>query len=474
MKNDALMRLADLYFKSKDYNKAQVLYQDLIDRRAKSYDYALLQKANIEGILKNHDAKINSLTMLLANFPKTIYVEEANYQLGLAYEAAGKNEQALKSYSDIILRFSNSNIAPKALMRKAVLAFNLGKNEEAIKSYTDIINFYPNSVQANQALNSIKEIFIQEGKPEAYINYVSKLPNASRFEIESQDTLLYESAMQFYANGNCEKSSIYLRKYLEKYPEGGFSYNAHYYLAECYIVKNQIDFALPHYEKVAESPNSNFYEKSLVKAGYYNYYNKKDYNKAAKYYNKLNEVATTKQNNLIAKLGMLETHFKLKKYDVVLESSKLILDDPNINAENKNTALYYQAKSYYESKNYDLAYSLFEKMSYNMNSERGAEASYYLADILNKRNLYDHSNKSLLKAKDEFSSYEYWYVRYFLLMADNYYKLNELIQSKATLQSIINYYDGNNKDLIAQAKKQLAMVENELKSKSKVKQTKTQ
>lgn len=56
----------------------------------------------------------------------------------------------------------------------------------------------------------------------------------------------------------------------------------------------------------------------------------------------------------------------------------------------------------------------------------------------------------------EMPNYDYWVAKTFILLADNYVKLKDTFQAKATLQSIIDNYKGNDDILpLAQQKLQI-------------------
>jgi hypothetical protein len=51
-------------------------------------------------------------------------------------------------------------------------------------------------------------------------------------------------------------------------------------------------------------------------------------------------------------------------------------------------------------------------------------------------------------------NYDYWVTKTFILLADNYVALNDTFQAKATLQSIIDNYKGDD-DILPTAKQKL-------------------
>jgi hypothetical protein len=48
------------------------------------------------------------------------------------------------------------------------------------------------------------------------------------------------------------------------------------------------------------------------------------------------------------------------------------------------------------------------------------------------------SNELIFDYSEGFSAYDYWYGSMFLLLAENYIKLGEVFQAKATLQSVLD------------------------------------
>jgi len=73
-----------------------------------------------------------------------------------------------------------------------------------------------------------------------------------------------------------------------------------------------------------------------------------------------------------------------------------------------------------------------------------------------------------MTAKDDYGSYEYWVIKYFILIGYNYHKLNDNFQAKATLESIIGNYQGN-EELVKEAQAKLDEINSNIKKNSKVK-----
>jgi tetratricopeptide (TPR) repeat protein len=465
---DVDLRIADIYFMNKKYDDAYKQYSKISQRRGQGYDYATLQKANIDGVKKNFKDKISTLNKLMKEVPNSIYYNDAQYQLGLAYEDDKNYDMAIQTYNDIVNTSKSQEYIPKSLMRLATIYYNNQNLPEALVKYSFIIKNHINSAESDQALKAIKEIYISQGKPDEYLAFTSTLPSSMQLGITEQDSLLFESGEELYANQHFDNAIVIFNKYLEKFPNGIFSIKAHYLKAECYSAKKMYPEAIESYEYLTKESNHPYYERAVVKTAYFNYNNSKDYAKAKTLYQKLQAVASTLQNKQLAKIGLLKSSYRLKNYEEVIEIAKLIENDEGISSEIKSEAIYFKAISLYKTQNYKTALPLLEALSKDKSSSKGAECTYYLASSHHMLKDYKKSNEILLKSKDEFGSYETWVVRYFILIGYNYHKMKDNFQAKATLESIINNYQGE-EEILKEAKDKLAEVNASIKSQSKVK-----
>jgi hypothetical protein len=71
-------------------------------------------------------------------------------------------------------------------------------------------------------------------------------------------------------------------------------------------------------------------------------------------------------------------------------------------------------------------------------TEEAAEGLLLLALIYQEKRDFTGSNELIFDYSTPFSEFDYWYGSMFLLLADNYLKLGEVFQAKATLQSVID------------------------------------
>jgi TolA-binding protein len=90
----------------------------------------------------------------------------------------------------------------------------------------------------------------------------------------------------------------------------------------------------------------------------------------------------------------------------------------------------------------------------NTKTISAAEAKYNIANIEYLKGKYKASQKTCFDLVKEMPNYDYWVAKTYILLADDYVALKDNFQAKATLQSIIDNYKGDD-DILATAKQKL-------------------
>ena len=98
---------------------------------------------------------------------------------------------------------------------------------------------------------------------------------------------------------------------------------------------------------------------------------------------------------------------------------------------------YIGEKVAYAVGNYDGAIELFEKTIANAKDINAAEAQVLIGEVLFNQKKYKESNEVLFTISANFSVFDEWVGKGFLQVADNYVAMNENLQARATLNSII-------------------------------------
>ena len=308
---------------------------------------------------------------------------------------------------------------------------------------------------AKEALATMQNIYVETNKVDEFLDWVKGTPFANSFSIEEKDSMSYVAAENLYFNGDCEKSSPAFGSYITKYPSGAFLVPANFYKAECDFKAGKVDNALVGYEYVIAAPKSKFTEKALLNASSITF-DKKNFEKAYTYYQRLEGDAEYNSNIMFARTGIMRTAYKLNKYDKAIEAANNVLSTPKISNELSDESHLIIAKSAMAIDSTMQAQSEFSLLSKSKNGEISAEAKYNLASIQYKLGNYTTSENIIYDFISGSPSSEYWLAKMLILWADIYVKEDNFPQAKATLQSIIDKYEGP--DLVAVAKDKLAGV----------------
>ena len=115
----------------------------------------------------------------------------------------------------------------------------------------------------------------------------------------------------------------------------------------------------------------------------------------------------------------------------------------------------------FDSGNYNKARNLFKEILSIDNNSDGAEAMYNLIYLTFLDDSLDLAEKLIFEMPDQFSD-DFYIAKSFILLSDIYLKKENKFQAKATLESIIDNYDGDDLKIIAQKKRE-DIIESDIK-----------
>ncbi len=107
-----------------------------------------------------------------------------------------------------------------AYLKSGLSYYNLNKNNEALASYQQLIEKYPQSPEADEALENIKNIYVEEGRPNEYVELMRK--NGKNISVSEADSLTYTSAELKYENNDCNGAIKGFNNYLYTIPQWCF------------------------------------------------------------------------------------------------------------------------------------------------------------------------------------------------------------------------------------------------------------
>jgi TolA-binding protein len=446
---DAAMRIADCYFVLRNYSKALESYELIVLKKLNGADYALYQQAMILGVESKWSQKINVLTTLVNNYPKSQYIDDAVFEIANVNLQTEKYLEALQGFQNIIDNYPRSIYIRKAMLNKGLCYYNSSQDDKALAAFKDLITNYNSSDEARNALLVVKNIFVSKGEADEYLEFIKVLPNVI-VSPTYQDSVTYESAFNSYKNDECEKASKTFGNYISRFPGGFFILKANYYKAECdYKLKNY-DAALVGYEYAATYNRNDFTERSTRMCAIL-YFNKKDYTKAATYYASLERIASNKDNLGLALLGQLRCA-NLSPDSSITKAAEAATKYINSGIGLKEGIIEARlslARYDMRENRLDSAFAGYQYVLKETKGAMAAESKYQIANIQYIKKDYKKSKKTVFELGENYSTYENWVAKGYLLLAEMYLIEKDNFQAKATLQSIIENYDPN--DAIKQA-----------------------
>lgn len=453
--NDALLRLADCNYVTKNYAEAVRLYDQVIARNTPDKDYALFQKGVVLGLTNRNEEAKRTFDQVSTQYPNSNFSDNALFQKAQLDFESGAYQEAISGFSKLINQKKNSSVAPYALQKRALAYNNLKNYDQAIADYRTVIVQYPAHKTATDALLGLQQALASAGRSEEFDQYLTKYKEVNP-QSGTTESVEFEAAKNLYFTEKYDKAIVRFNEYLRQYPNNTLSADAKYYLGESYNRLNDRANAREFYGQVISERKSQFTGRAISRladlelaAG--------NFPAATNYYNLMLALAKNKKDQFNAWTGLVDAYYGQQKYDSVRYVADEIIKTGSATLSAQNKALLYKGKVAFEQENYDLAIDEFLKTLNSAQDENGAEAQYLMGESLYKKKEYKQSLDVLFALNKNFAAYEKWRGKGFLLIAENYVSLNENFQAKATLQSIID--NSPDKELVTAARNRLKALE---------------
>ena len=438
---DSYNRLGDNYYMKRDFDNAIKYYDYSIEMGLNSSDYSYFQKAFCLGLQRRYTEKISVLNQLTRLFKESTLLDDAWCEKGKTYRLLNQPDKALAAYEELIKQFPESLLQPEALLHMALINYNNGQEKEAVAIYRKIIEEFPRTDEANASLTALKTISIDNNSIDEYISFTKQLGNRAKLSGNEADSLTYISAEKIYMKGNIENSKKYFANYIEKYPDGKYVLNAHYYKADCHLRSNEVDGAMNDLEAIVNAQPNVYTEEALAKLASIQF-QKKDYNLARTYFSRLKDTGKSTSNILDAMIGILRCSYFLNDCERVLVAAQNILNEDKTSDEYKREAYFYQGKCQLKSTLGDEALVSFSKISSDTRSEFGAEAKYRVAELYYYKQQPEKAVEEIKDFIDKNTPHQYWLGKAFIILAKISVDKGNDFQAKQYLTSVKENYKG--------------------------------
>lgn len=462
---DAYNRIGDCYFYGRNFDGARRSYDKAEQVDPSLGDYSLYQEAFVKGLQRDYTGKVQTLNLLITNYPQSQYMDDALYEQGRAFVQLENNAGAIERFQMLVKNFPQSNMARRAANEIGLLFYQDDKYPEAIAAYKEVIKNYPGSEEARLAQRDLKSIYIDLNKVDEYASYASTIPGGANFDVSERDSLTYVAAERVYMRGETGEARNSFQRYLQTFPEGAFSLNANYYIGLIDYNQNNYESASVHLNKVLEYPNNKYSEEAMMMSAEMAY-SAKDYARSLELYKLLKDRVSTPERRQMALTGMLRSAAMSGNGEETILAATAVLADTKVAPELESEARHYRAKALVGANQMQHAVADWEVLAKDTRHVYGAEAKYRLAQNLFDTGKTAEAEKEVLNYVEVSTPHAYWLARSFVLLSDIYAKLDRKLEARQYLLSLKQNYQAD--DDIA------GMIESRLENLKEEKQTVTE
>jgi TolA-binding protein len=450
---DALLRMADCQYATKDYPAALKTYDKAMDARTPEMDYAFYQKGVVYSSMKEFENARTNFSVVVEKYPKSRLYDQAVYQKAQMDFEAGNYQSAIRGYGNIIENMDGSPVIPYCYLNRGISASNLKEFQVAAKDFRHILDAYPSHPAANSAILGLQEALVQTGEVDQLNEYIGKYKKANP-ESDALESIEFETCKALYNNQKYDKAITGFQDYLKNYGNSSFAPEARFFLAESMYRGGSKQESLSLYKEILSQGRSNWFIRSSFRVAELEFAAGNYQSASDRYTNLLNGVVKSNKDVNNASLGLIESQFQLGRFDTVSLLCSELLKKENLAVDVANKASLYAAKVFVGKGEYEKAIDELLNTVNNAQDINGAEAQYLVGEVFYKQQKYNESLAALFELKSRFAAYPKWYNKGFLLMADNYVAMKENFQAQATLKSIIE--NAKDKETVAGAKTRLA------------------
>ena len=456
--SDSQVRLGDTYFVNSNYNRAITEYNKVINSKGQAIDYAHFQRAMSYGLTGRNDDKIIDLTKFLSTYRGSSLRDDAYYELGEAYTRANKSDEAIAAYDNVMKYYKRSSYVPKALLKQGLIYYNTEQDNQALDKYRRVVKDFPNTDEAKQAVANARQVYVDLGRVDEYADWVKDIDFVEVSD-NDLDNDMYESAEKQYLQNNRSKAISAFRKYIERFPNGAHALNANFYLAESLYAEKQQPASLSHYQFVIDQERNEFTEKALTKVAQV-YLDEENWRRAMPVLERLEEQADFAQNITFAQSNLMKGHYELEQYEDAVAYAEKVLQRPKLEKRIRSDAKIIIARSALKTGDENKAQEAYKEVEKIASGALKAEALYYDAYFKNKEGNYKVSNTVVQKLVSDYAAYKYFGAKGLIVMAKNFYELDDAFQATYILENVINNFK-DFEDVVQEAKEELQRIKTE-------------
>ena len=234
---------------------------------------------------------------------------------------------------------------------------------------------------------------------------------------------------------------------------------ANFYLAESLYAENQKTKSEKYYSFIIDQERNEFTEQALSRLSQV-YLDAGNWKRAIPVLERLEEEADFPQNITYAQSNLMKGHYELENYTNAVAYAEKVLQRPKLEDRIRSDAKIIIARSAFKTGDEYKAQEAYEEVQKIATGELKAEAIYYDAYFKNKEGNYKVSNTVVQKLVSDYAAYKYYGAKGLIIMAKNFYELDDAFQATYILESVIKNF-ADYEDVVSEAKAELQRIKTE-------------
>ena len=450
--HDSYLRIADGFFMQNEFSLSENYYDKAITSNLFDVDYAIYQRSKCLSLIGKHDLKVKVLNKLIDKYSESYYYNDAILDLANYFKNISKNKESINLYSQLLMISSEEKYVAQARLGKGMALLNLGRIDSSINEFMVVTDNFQNTSYFKEALSGLRLAYIAMGDLNKYFQVLDSYK--SLIAISDKDSLIYNTAFLQFIQANYSQANEAFERYIEEFNDGVFFDDALYYNGVCYLNQQDTLSAITFFNKIIDFKKSKYKQDALLFLARY-HYEKRQYKISNKYYVFLENLKTNNFINRECVISLMYGFEKINTDTAFIYANRLLLFDKK-DATLIAKANIIKARHQFYNGNYAKAKKTFNKIIEIKESADLAEAKYYVAYLTYLDENLLESEKLIFELIENHSN-DYYIAKSYILLSDIYYDLNNRFQAKATLESVIDNYEGD-QELINIAKMKLEAI----------------
>ena len=443
---DAWNRIGDCRYYSKDWKGAAAAYDQAYATVPAAGDYALFQKAMMNGYAGNFSAKLADMRHLADEFPTSSLRPDAMLEMTEAQLRLGDTDGAIAVWKQLIDKYPQTQQGRQAYLQMALTLANTGHRDQATEAYKAIVTKYPTSDEAAQAAEIMKRQAADAGTLDDYRAFMAAIDNAPQIDDSEAERLSWNAALDRVDSG---KDYSRVADYAKRYPNGK-------YTAQAYTL------LMDNARQAGDTARAAEYGRALVTgwpdadgaAGAYAAMATQaqadgrmqdamtDWQKAA-------SRASTAEQATVARAGLMRTARQLLDAEVLQQAAQTVLNSTadGLGLDMRTEAAYSLGLAQNLQGNAQDAIKTWSAIAGDVDNEYGSQAAVAMAQAQLDSGDAQAAAKTATAFTDSDTPYPYWLARGFIVLSDALRAQGQAYDADEYLRAVRDNYPGDESDI---------------------------